>query len=146
MPGNCYYYSVIILTAIVDLLPFAVILHSENNASDNFTTGKLMKKINILMTRKAYLASRPWDSSIHWDGHERCWSCNPLCSQHREWINMKCCILPPRPSNSCQQQNNLLYHTNTDNLCYSVQPAGSTDIKISHSHLLQFISEVPKLH
>lgn len=65
MPGNCYYYSVIILTAIVDLLPFAVILHSENNASDNFTTGKLMKKINILMTRKAYLASRPWDSSIH---------------------------------------------------------------------------------
>lgn len=142
MPGNCYYYSLIILTAIVDLLLSPVILRNTNNACDNFTTGKLMKKINISMTRKASLASKSWDSSAHWDGHERLWSCNPLCSHHREWTNcMKCCT-PPRPANSCQQQNSLLYHTNTYNLCYCVHLAVSTDIMISHSHPLQFISEI----
>lgn len=52
--------------------PFAIccILHNKNNASDIFTTGKLMKETNILMIRKAALRSKPWDSSTHRDGHE----------------------------------------------------------------------------
>lgn len=71
MPRSCYNYSPIILTATVDLLPFAAILHNKNNACDIFTTGKLPKEINALLIRKASLHAGSGDLSTHRGARDR---------------------------------------------------------------------------
>lgn len=72
MLRNCFNYSLIILTATVDLLPFAAILHNNNNAGDIFTTGELMKEINILMMRNISSCFRSQGLSTYQEGDDPC--------------------------------------------------------------------------
>lgn len=126
MPWSCYNYSPIILTATVDLLSFAGILHNKNNAWDIFTTGKLMKEVNILMIKKVFLSSQSWDSNSHQDGQG--YSCvthtMPIAGRRAHSLSTAHHPGPHTP---------YLYTTNVCNLCCSIQLEVLTNIKVSHS-------------
>lgn len=128
MPWNCYNYSPIILTATIDLLPFAVILHNKNNVCDIFNTGKLMKEINTSMTRNISLCFRPQGLSTYGGG-----PCHAMPSTGSSSMPCWSTAAHPGPPSSYKHHSRLWYNSKVCNLCFSIKPAVFTNTDTFHS-------------
>jgi len=148
MPWSCYNYSLIILTATVDLLPFAAILHNKNNACDIFYYRKTYERDKHFNDYEGFFTVQVLRFE-HPLRRTRLRPRNPRRAQHRQWAHSLRAGHHPSPPNSYKHHSRLLHCANVCNLHYSIQLVVPTNIQISHSisvYIRDISSQICLLH